>query len=176
MSGWPISPVEPIAAARRGAQWSGTAMLRELSGLAGRLAALPAGERPEEVRWWVRFVPMPEAASTVVVEVAIEGAAWLICQRSLKPYSQVLAGRSRVALVASDAAAAALAPDLEPWHLAPGEMLDLRSLVSEEVLLALPLVPRAGEPPPAAAGCRPAAGDALTHRPFAVLADIRHKV
>jgi len=176
MSGWPIPAIDPVAAARGGAQWSGTVPLRDLPGVRDRLAALPAGESPEELAWRVRFEPPMGHDPLRVVEVGVEGRAWLVCQRTLQPFLQVFGSRSRVALVATDDAAAVLPVELEPWILAPGDGLDIGALLREEVLLALPLVPRApGTPLPPAGRGREKPTARAAQRPFAALGEMLRK-
>jgi uncharacterized protein len=71
----------------------------------------------------------------------------MTCQRTLKRFAQPIDSTSDVAVVASESEADALPEDLEP-KLVPDGRLRLVELVEDELLLALPLVPRdpASEP------------------------------
>jgi uncharacterized protein len=64
----------------------------------------------------------------------------LICQRCLQPMQLLLEGESQVALVENLAQADALPEDVEPVWV-ESRRVDLREVVEEELLLALPLVP-----------------------------------
>ena len=64
----------------------------------------------------------------------------LICQRCLQPMQVLLEGESQVALVENLAQADALPEDVEPVWV-ESRKVDLREVVEEELLLALPLVP-----------------------------------
>ncbi len=65
----------------------------------------------------------------------------LVCKRCLQTVGLRLDGRSRVALVESMQEADRLPTDVEPVWI-EGRRVDLAALVEEELLLALPLVPR----------------------------------
>ncbi|HET7758276.1 MAG TPA: YceD family protein [Steroidobacteraceae bacterium] len=111
---------------------------------------------------------------TAVAELTVEGAATLECQRCMRPMRLPLASRVRVALVASDADAARLPADLEPV-LAAGGRISIARLLTEELLLTLPIVPlHAGPEECVAAGVRGASAQlgGETHQPFARLAEL----
>jgi uncharacterized protein len=107
-----------------------------------------------------------------VADVAFSGAATLECQRCLQPMDQPLERVSRIALIASEDEAGGVPGEREPV-LAAGGRISIGELLTEELLLMLPIVPlhegRACTSEPAAPE-RPAAGE--THRPFANLADL----
>ena len=75
------------------------------------------------------------------LDVRVHGAVPMTCQRSLKRYWQPIDSGSSVAVVASEDEASGLPEDLEPKLVADGR-LKLIELVEDELLLALPLVPR----------------------------------
>lgn len=107
-----------------------------------------------------------------VVQVAVRGSLGATCQRCMRPLALQLDTDSRVALVTSEAEAAAL-PEAWETFLAADGVLDFPALIAEEVLLALPIVPlhdagacsAAPPPPPGGNAQEPAA----TTRPFADL-------
>jgi uncharacterized protein len=108
-----------------------------------------------------------------VAHVALRATLPLTCQRCLQPLSFELDTDSRVAVVASEAEAAATPEAWETFVAADG-LLHFPELVAEEVLLALPLVPRhavdcAPEGRAATAAAPAAGGAATTTRPFADL-------
>jgi uncharacterized protein len=106
-----------------------------------------------------------------VAALTLKGRATLECQRCMQPMELPLSAQVRVALVDSEAQAARVPQDLEPV-LAPGGRISIAALITEELLLSLPIVPlHAGE---GGCGLEPAvaAGSIETHRPFAQLADL----
>jgi uncharacterized protein len=106
-----------------------------------------------------------------VAELRLEGEAQLQCQRCMQPLRLPLQAVTRVALADSEAQVAQVPEDLEPV-LASGGRISLGQLVTEELLLSLPIVPlHAGEGDCAAAP-EAVASEAETHRPFAQLADL----
>jgi uncharacterized protein len=110
---------------------------------------------------------------TPVVDLAFSGTASLQCQRCLQPMERSLERVSRIALIASEEEAARVPAEREPV-LAPGGRISIGDLLTEELLLLLPIVPLheerecASKPAPAERGA--AGGE--THRPFANLADL----
>ena len=107
-----------------------------------------------------------------MAELAFTGEAQLQCQRCLQPLQVPLAAQVRIALVPAEADAARVPEDLEPM-LAPGGRISIGELITEELLLSLPIVPL-HEP---RQGCGPAQTVAAepqgeTHRPFAQLGEL----
>jgi len=108
------------------------------------------------------------------VQVRLEAPLKAVCQRCLGEMRLELGGESRLAIVASEAQAGRTPEEFETF-LAPDGYASLAALVAEELLLALPLVPRhaAGERCEAAPTTEllPAAAAAAeeTQRPFAEL-------
>jgi uncharacterized protein len=106
-----------------------------------------------------------------VADLAFSGTVSLQCQRCLQPMERSLERVSRVALIASESEAGRVPPEREPV-LAPGGRISIGELLTEELLLLLPIVPLHEE-----RECEPAAAERLasggeTHRPFASLADL----
>ncbi|PKL94964.1 MAG: DNA-binding protein [Gammaproteobacteria bacterium HGW-Gammaproteobacteria-8] len=78
---------------------------------------------------------------TARLDVRFSGALPLTCQRSLERYLHVIDGSSSIAVIEDEAALAGLPENLEP-KLSEKGRLKLIELVEDELLLALPLVPR----------------------------------
>lgn len=76
------------------------------------------------------------------LHLSAKTAVWLTCQRCLQPFQQDLAVATRLRFVRDEAQAEALDAELEEDVLAMPRWLDVRALVEDELLLALPLVPR----------------------------------
>ena len=109
-----------------------------------------------------------------VADLEFKGTVTLQCQRCLQLMERPLEGVSRIALIGSEMQAARVPLEREPV-LAPGGRISIGELLTEELLLLLPIVPLhedrercASES--AAAGPAAAAGE--IHRPFANLADL----
>ena len=109
-----------------------------------------------------------------VAELSMRGTATLECQRCLQPLSVPIDAVVEVALVGSESDAARVPEELEPV-LAPGGRISVGELVTEELLLTLPIVPLH----PASESCAPAPQEPAaaepgqeTHKPFARLAEL----
>jgi uncharacterized protein len=75
------------------------------------------------------------------LEGRIDGSVDLICQRCMKPYAWPVAIESVLRLVSSDREAAESLQDCDPYEV-QDDSLPLRDMTEDEVLLALPLMPR----------------------------------
>jgi uncharacterized protein len=157
-------PLEVDRLADGGADVDFAIPLAELSGLRPQRAGV-AGT----VRGRAHFT---RERGLAVARLTLEGSAILECQRCMQPLQLALNSQVRVALLHSEAEAARVPEELEPV-LAPGGRISIGELITEELLLSLPIVPlHAGEE-----GCAPApeaapAPQADTHRPFAQLAEL----
>jgi uncharacterized protein len=161
------SPLEVERLADDGGDVDFAVPLAELSGL--RVSCSGVGG---SVSGHVRF---SRVQGVPVVELALRGSATLECQRCLRPMELPLDTLTRIALIASESEAGGAPADFEPV-LAAGGRISIGELVTEELLLTLPIVPLhegsgtcLSAPAPAAAQDRQA-GE--THRPFAGLADL----
>ena len=75
----------------------------------------------------------------------IRGQLSLTCQRGLHPFTWALDLRTDLRLVTSEAEEERVLKDCDPY-LVQEDRLPLRELVEEEVLLALPMMPRCDDP------------------------------
>jgi uncharacterized protein len=103
-----------------------------------------------------------------VAEVKVTAEVMLLCQRCLSPLKWPVQSAGRAALVA-DAAQAERVPEPLETVLAPEYRISIRDLVEEELLLALPLVPRHENDECAGAH---ASTQEETHRPFGQLSEL----
>jgi len=121
----------------------------------GQLAAQQAAlDRTYEVAGFERLrgsLARPEGRATAsfrfhdsgtypALEGEVRATVWLVCQRCLTEFEATIDSPVRVALVATDAAAARV-PDEYDAVTAPFGRIQLEELVEDELLLALPLVP-----------------------------------
>jgi uncharacterized protein len=114
-----------------------------------------------------------DAAGHPEMLARIEGSIDLICQRCLQPFAYPVAIDSQLRLVSSDREAAELLHDCEPYEV-HDDLLPLREMTEDEVLLALPLIPRCktceniGETPSSAPPTEPSGSN-----PFAALKKLK---
>ena len=164
MTPW-SEPLEVDRLADGGADVDFAVPLAELAGLRSLRAGV-GGSLQGHARF-AREQGMP------VADLAFSGTVSLQCQRCLQPMERPLETVSRVALIASENEAGRVPAEREPV-LAPGGRISIGQLLTEELLLLLPIVPLHEErdcaSQPAAAGRAAAGGE--THRPFASLADL----
>lgn len=123
----------------------------ELSGQ-WALAALPrlAADQPAEsppaspVRWWVRGERRGLAGGHAETWLHLKAQVVVQreCQRCLAPVGVALEVDRPFRFVSDEETAAALDAEMEEDVLALEPVLDLRHLVEDELLLALPIVPR----------------------------------
>lgn len=117
-----------------------------------------------------------DLARRVTVTGSIDAELELQCQRCLEPVKLAVHAEPNLAWVKSDEQLAALPEEYEPLLSADGDV-DLKELVADELLLALPLVPRhegdtacGGFTAPAE---RPAESGEARKNPFAELAKLK---
>jgi uncharacterized protein len=111
-----------------------------------------------------------------VAELNMSGIATLECQRCMEPMQLHVNAVAKVALIGAESQAERAPADFEPV-LAPGGRISVGELITEELLLSLPIVPlHSGSeacpalPASAARDANAAAGE--THRPFERLAEL----
>jgi len=94
-----------------------------------------------EARGHVRF---SRQLGQAVADLEVSAQPEVVCQRCMQPMRWPVTVKSRVALV-SDYAAADRVPEEMEVFLVEGDSVSVRDLVDEEVMLALPHVPRHAE-------------------------------
>lgn len=167
--------IDPWKAAdgRRGFQ--GTMPLKRLQRLAPLLAPAGAGTDWPDARFSATFGY--DRQGTLTVDIRVEAALPLVCQRSLEPYLETVARHSVLAVVESVAEQDLVPEHYEPVLVEHGRVA-LQDLVEDELLLAVPQVPRnpdleAVEVSTGDAGERDAGPQQeRTHRPFEALAEL----
>lgn len=112
-----------------------------------RLATLqtpPQDTALADVRWRAQGQRLAAAGNTPQQWLVLQTQAtvWLTCQRCLQPFALPLALDQRIRFVRDEAQAEALDAEIEDDVLALSRSFDLRALVEDELLLALPIVPR----------------------------------
>jgi uncharacterized protein len=130
------------------------------------------------VSWSARGAGKAVAGDEARIELQLRAhtALQLTCQRCLQPMTVALDLQPRLRFVQGEARAEALDEDSDEDVLALTPALDLLPLIEDELILALPLVPRherCPQPLPMSAGEDSlAAADANEHA-FAALASLR---
>jgi uncharacterized protein len=166
--------LELLAFCRSGATLQGAWPQAGMVRLAGSLAA-PADA---DVAWTAsgRLRPVAGGEAEVWLHLTAGTNVLLECQRCLQPMTQALRVDRAFRFVRGEAEAARLDEELEDDVLELPPRLDLHALVEDELILALPLVPRHDRCPaplPLPVGAEVAA--AAPPHPFAALAALRRR-
>lgn len=140
-------------------------------------AAHPEAQAPGEVSATVRGERIERLGDEPrhVLHLRAELTLPLVCQRCLGPVDCDLVVDRPIVFVEGEERAAALDAEMDDDVLALAPALDLRELVEDELLLALPLVPRhelCPNPLPLAEAAAPAVEEER-QRPFANLRALR---
>ena len=138
----------------------------------------PTGDAPEMVNWSARGVSKPVASGQPEIRLLLQAhtTVQMACQRCLQPLAVPLDVSSSLRFVHGEQQAEALDEHSEEDVLALTSTLDLQRLVEDELILALPLVPRhepCPQPLPMAAGDEEIATSQASGRAFAALAALR---
>ncbi len=132
--------LDVAAAAAAGAELAGRGPLSELA----RLADGAAGQVDEPVVWSARFEQRRESGGPPQVWLQLQARAHVAreCQRCLQPVLLVLDVDRAFRFAPSEDEAAAIDAESEDDVLALSRQFDLRELIEDELLLALPIVPK----------------------------------
>lgn len=166
--------LDVAAFARAGAELAGTWPLAEMPRLLQD--TLPPPDGAATVAWAVRGSSKPVAGGEPELRLHLHAGTTLrmCCQRCLQPVTVVLDVRPSLRFVRGESQAEALDEAGDEDVLALTAALDLRQLVEDELILALPLVPRhetCAEPLPMSAGDDAATAEAPSPA-FATLASL----
>jgi uncharacterized protein len=191
MSGAPLELIDPWRACRRELVFSGDALLSAMPRLAAAVTGLEgvsssadvgpeSSATPAAAGYELRFGRDRQGRS--VVTGWVRACLRLTCQRCLEEVEIPVDAPIELALIRRDEDALDLPEDLDPW-LVTEERLNPLDLVEDELLLAVPRVPRH---PHGSCGLRSVAGDEaeasardedngsdLKRRPFAILAALK---
>jgi len=136
--------IDPWKAADGRRTFQGTMPIKRLKRLVPMLAPEDSGQdrqlvAREDVKFSARFAYDEQDLVTILLEVEVELP--LICQRSLAPYREKVA-RSSLLVVIEDVAEQELVPESYDPVLVEHRRMALQDIVEEELLLAIPQVPR----------------------------------
>ncbi len=133
-----IRHVDPWQDAVRGARYEGNLTVDRLP----RLSATAALRAPLQVSLSFRRGRDADKHGAVETELEVRGRLEMICQRCLGALSVELAVQTSVWVVRDEAAAHARGSSGDTIVSAPGERLDVATMVEDEVLLAMPFAAR----------------------------------
>jgi uncharacterized protein len=170
--------LDVAAFAAAGASLEGDWPLAGMRRLQESVAARPEADPAAVVAWRAggERTPPRGHAPQVWLHLAASAEVTMICQRCLGPMAVPLRVERRFGFVEGEAQAAALDAESDDDVLALDRSLDLHALVEDEVLLALPLVPRHADcSPPGTSADDAVAPEAAIEHPFAVLESLRRK-
>jgi uncharacterized protein len=121
-------------------EWPATQLRRLLSAT----IETPADQTRRDVAWQARGERLPLVGAGTQPSLLLEAdtEVTLECQRCLQPMRWPLLARRRIFFVGGEDAAAALDAENDDDVLALVPALDLQALIEDELLLALPIVPR----------------------------------
>lgn len=170
--------LDVAAFAQDGAQLSGRWPLAALPRLAASLHPEAAPAAQDEVEWRARGERRQGPGLEKEVWLHLEARARLVleCQRCLGALDTPLEVRRAFRFVPGEDQAAALDAESEDDVLALTRSLDLQALVEDELLLALPLVPRhdaCPDPLPMSAGEAAAQDAERPSSPFEALRSLK---
>ena len=156
--------IHPERISERPEVFEGTADLHDLPGLEDLVA-------DDRVTVHYKVTARLDPTRRKVVSCIIEGFVFLTCQTSLEPFRHDIAIDDRLVLVDTEAELPSVEEESETEdYLVADEPLDIRDLVEDAVLLALPMVPRK----PGLEASRQGREDAVRKEsPFAALASLK---
>jgi uncharacterized protein len=176
----PFDPrrLDVAALAQAAQQMAGAWPLSEFERLLQDALPLGIGSPATAVDWSAQgeLRKVAGAEAQVWLHLVASTALQLACQRCLQPVTVALAIRPKLRFVHGEEQAERLDEDSEDDVLALDKALDLHDLIEDELILALPLVPRhdtCPQPLPTSTGeiDMPAAG--VAEHPFAALRRLR---
>lgn len=138
------SRLDVAAFAQAAGQLAGEWPLADLDRLAACRLAEAQGEPAQPVRWSVQgeLRNKPGAQPETWLHLQASTSLPLECQRCLRPVIERLDIERSLRFVSDEAVAAELDAEIEDDVLALTRALDLKLLMEDELLLALPIVPR----------------------------------
>ena len=154
-----------MVAARR--CFDGQVPLAELNRLQGLIL-----ETEGQCRYTLEF-GRDDTLQVPYVELTLEAALSLVCQRSMQPFVHEISSVQRLGLIRDEADEAALPPDYEALLVPEDGQLRPLDLVEDELVLAVPLVPYAPGSEAVEREWEPSTEEVAKANPFAALASLK---
>jgi uncharacterized protein len=117
----------------------------EISALPRLVEEASSIESGDGFHWQIKthFVDSPGSEPQQILEIAVKGRIHLVCQSCLQDCGLDLSQESRFVMVATEAEADAFPmEDDQQEPLVASQHYDLLSLIEDEILLSLPLIPK----------------------------------
>ena len=166
--------IDPLRLAQNGLKLSGELSIKDMPRLSESLVN-DEGSIHVDLAFDMDEVNTPYMQGKIVAEVS------MICERCMSPMKVPLSITCLLAMILSERKIASLAEEYDPWLLENNDPVSLNAVIEDELILALPLVPRHTE------ACLPSevwfAGedesavkeDDKPESPFAVLSSLKDK-
>ena len=169
--------VDIAAFAKQGGEASGVWLLEKLDRLCGEAHADAKPVASQQVEWRVTGETRVRRGGEpqIWLHMACDARLGLVCQRCLQPVDTAVHAQRSFQFVADEALAAEIDADSEEDVLALSRTLNLVELIEDELLLALPLVPRHATCPQPLKPPDDAEPFEERANPFAVLGELKRK-
>lgn len=167
--------LDVLAFVEAGASLSGDLPLRDCRRLWPSLAA---GAEQAQIAWQVQGLRRTAGAAgrQPALRLALQGALPLTCQRCMEPMQQPIAHQRHVLFAPDEQTAERWDQEVDDDVLALPQSLDLLALLEDELILALPLIPkhdRCARAPRLSVQSDGFATAAKPDHPFSVLAQLK---
>ena len=169
--------IDAFEMAARGLEHAGTVPATGFARVADKLATGVADESGDGGTLEWRIAGVTDALGRPAIEVRLDGAVTLECQRCLRPFSWPVKQRTMLLLARDERDQAILDEDDEHEVIVAAAPLDALELVEDELLLTLPFAPHCERSDCVTAGSQDE-GDgeqkaAAAKSPFAALAALK---
>jgi len=168
--------IDAFETAARGLEHAGTTKAADFARVADKLAPGVPEESDEGGTLEWRIAGLTDALGRPAIEVRLDGAVTLECQRCLRPFSWPVEQRTMLLLARDERDQASLDEDDEHEVIVAAAPLDALELVEDELLLTLPFAPHCERSDCVTAGMQEGDGDqkgAAAKSPFAALAALK---
>ena len=127
--------IEPLRLAQNGLKLSGELFVKDMPRLCESLTD-NEGQIRVDLAFDMDEIGTPYMAGRLTADVS------MMCERCLSPMTVNLSVDCLLAMVISERKVAALAEQYDPWLLESNASVPLNAVIEDELMLALPLVPR----------------------------------
>jgi len=168
--------LDVLAWVASGQHLQGQSALADWPRLRAESSAAPPPDASVQWRLQGGHARLPDGSERPVLDLQAHATLVQVCQRCLQDTPVPLAVQRRFVFVTDEASAQALDDDLEDDVLVIGHDFDALALVEDELIMAIPLVPRHTVCPQAlpTVAADPGADTPVEH-PFAALAALKTK-
>ncbi|MDX1454135.1 MAG: YceD family protein [Gammaproteobacteria bacterium] len=130
------SRVDPLRLAQSGSKLEGEVETGRMSRLQDYLHADTAPQV------WLSASFASDSAGRILLDGRVEARVEMTCQRCLEAVMLEVTGEFTIGVIRSADEEAGLPDDVDPFVMERGPELDLAELAEDEVILALPVIPR----------------------------------